>query len=111
MSIKLKRRNRLAAAGHDFRCAVSKVVPRIDQLAGKSNYSQTSVFEHNSFWKAVQKSICSKTESYFPITNNVKEINLFHVPKEQLICLLTLYSVYNSIKPFSQRVNKTQQCK
>ena len=45
-------------------------------------YSQTSVFEHNLFWKAVQKPICSKTESYFPITNNVKEINLFHVSKE-----------------------------
>ena len=45
-------------------------------------YSQTSVFEHDSFWKAVQKPICSKTESYFPITNNVKEINSFHVPKE-----------------------------
>ena len=38
-------------------------------------YSQTSVFEHDSFWKAVQKPICSKTESYFPITNNVKVIN------------------------------------
>ena len=36
----------------------------------------------NSFWKAVQKPICSNTESYFPVTNNVKEINLFHVPKE-----------------------------
>ena len=46
------------------------------------NYSQTSVFEHDSFWKAVQNPICLKTESYFPITNNVKEINLFHVPKE-----------------------------
>ena len=74
-------------------------------------YSQTSVFEHNSFWKAVQKPICSKTESYFPITNNGKEINSFHVPKEQLICLLTLYSVYNSIKPLIQRVNKTQKYK
>ena len=38
MSIKSKRRNRLAAPGHDFRCALSKVVSRIDQLAGKSNY-------------------------------------------------------------------------
>ena len=46
------------------------------------NYSQILVFEHDSFWKAVQKPICSKTESYFPITNNVKEINSFHAPKE-----------------------------
>ena len=38
MSIKSKRRNGLAAPGHDFRCALNKVVPRIDQLAGKSNY-------------------------------------------------------------------------
>ena len=37
---------------------------------------------------------CSKIESYFPITNNVKEINSFHVLKEQLIYLLTLYPVY-----------------
>ena len=51
-------------------------------LAHPVNYSQTSVFEYNSFWKAVQKPICSKTESYFPITNNVKEINSFHEPKE-----------------------------
>ena len=45
-------------------------------------YSQTSVFEHNSFWKAVQKPICSKAESCFPITNNKKEINLFYTPTE-----------------------------
>ena len=35
MSIKSKSRNRLAAPGHDFRCAVSKVIPRIDQLVEK----------------------------------------------------------------------------
>ena len=39
MSIKSKRRKRLAAPGHDFRCALSKVVPRIDQLAGKTTTS------------------------------------------------------------------------
>ena len=38
MSIKSKIRNRLAAPGHDFRCALSKAAPRTDQLAGKSNY-------------------------------------------------------------------------
>ena len=38
MSIKSKSWNRLAAPGDDFRCAVSKVVPRIDQLVGKNNY-------------------------------------------------------------------------
>ncbi|KAG0713575.1 SCAN domain-containing protein 3 [Chionoecetes opilio] len=32
LTIKSKIRNRLAAPGHDFRCAVSKVMPRIDQL-------------------------------------------------------------------------------
>ena len=35
MTIKSKSRNRLAAPGHDFRCAVSKVMPRIDQLVEK----------------------------------------------------------------------------
>ena len=45
-------------------------------------YSQTSVYEHNSFWKAVRKPSCSKTESYFPTINNVKKINSFHAPKE-----------------------------
>ena len=32
MNIKSKNRNRLSVHGHDFRCAVSKVTPRIDQL-------------------------------------------------------------------------------
>ena len=32
MNIKLKNQNRLSAPGHDFRCAISKVMPRIDQL-------------------------------------------------------------------------------
>ena len=54
-------------------------------------YSQTSVFEHNSFWNAVQKPICSKTESYFPITNYGKEINLFHVIKR--ITYLLAYTI------------------
>ena len=35
MGIKSKICNRLAAPGDDFRCAVSKVIPRIDQLVGK----------------------------------------------------------------------------
>ena len=35
MSIKSKSWNHLAALGDDFRCAVSKVIPRIDQLVGK----------------------------------------------------------------------------
>ena len=38
MSIKSKRWNRFAAPGDDFRCTVSKVIPRIGQLVGKSNY-------------------------------------------------------------------------
>nr|XP_039272726.1 zinc finger BED domain-containing protein 5-like [Styela clava] len=33
MNIKSKNRNRLSAPGHDFRCAISNVMPRIDQLA------------------------------------------------------------------------------
>ena len=32
MNIKPKNRNRLSAPGHDFRRAISKVLPRIDQL-------------------------------------------------------------------------------
>jgi len=35
MTIKSKSRNRLTEPGHDFRCAVSRVVPRIDQLVQK----------------------------------------------------------------------------
>ncbi|KAG0718931.1 SCAN domain-containing protein 3 [Chionoecetes opilio] len=35
LTIKSKSRNRLAAPGQDFRCAVSKVMPRIDQLVEK----------------------------------------------------------------------------
>ena len=35
MGIKTKSRNRLDAPGHDFRCAVSSVEPRIDQLVAK----------------------------------------------------------------------------
>lgn len=33
MNIKSKNRNRIGAPGNDFRCAVSKFTPRIDQLA------------------------------------------------------------------------------
>ena len=36
MSIKSKSGNRLASPGHDFRCAVSKVILRIDQLVEKN---------------------------------------------------------------------------
>ena len=35
MSIKTKSRNHLHAPGHDFRCAVSSVKPRIDKLVAK----------------------------------------------------------------------------
>ena len=35
MSVKSKSWNCLAAPGHDFRCAVSKVILRIDQLVEK----------------------------------------------------------------------------
>ena len=35
IAIKLESRNRLAAPGHDSRCAVSEVMPRIDQLVEK----------------------------------------------------------------------------
>uniref|UniRef100_H2XQP6 HAT C-terminal dimerisation domain-containing protein n=1 Tax=Ciona intestinalis TaxID=7719 RepID=H2XQP6_CIOIN len=35
MSIKTKSRNRLEASGHDFRCAVNSVAPRIDLLAAR----------------------------------------------------------------------------
>ena len=38
MTIKSKSRNCLGMPEHDFRCAVSKVVPCIDQLVEKNNY-------------------------------------------------------------------------
>ena len=41
MNIKSKNRNRLSAPGHDFRCAISKVMPRIDQLV-KDKQNQKS---------------------------------------------------------------------
>ena len=37
MAIKSKSRNRLTEPKHDFRCAVSKVAPRIDQLVQKKH--------------------------------------------------------------------------
>ena len=51
MSIKSKSWNRLAAPGNDFKCAVSKVIPRIDQSVGKkqlhpSHQSYYCVFSH-----------------------------------------------------------------
>ena len=50
MSIKSKIRNRRAAPEHDFRCAVSKVIPRMDQLVEKKNYilliKTIAVFSH-----------------------------------------------------------------
>ena len=35
IAIKTKSRNSPTEPGYDFRCAVSEVVPRIDQLVGK----------------------------------------------------------------------------
>ena len=35
MAVKSKSRNRITEPKHDFRCAVSKVAPRIDQLVQK----------------------------------------------------------------------------
>lgn len=32
-----------------------------------ASYSETSVLELNSFWKAVREVICLKTESFFPL--------------------------------------------
>ena len=43
MSIRLKIWNRLAAPGHDFRCAISKVIPRIDQLVEKKAITSFSL--------------------------------------------------------------------
>ena len=45
MSIKSKSLNRLATPGHDFRCAVSKVIPRIDQLVEKKRHHPTTFFK------------------------------------------------------------------
>ena len=42
MNIKSKNRNQLSAPGHDFRCAISKVMPRIDQLV-KNKQKQKSI--------------------------------------------------------------------
>ena len=51
MSIKSKSWNRLAAPGHDFRCAVSRVILRIDQLVKRkqlhsSHKNYYCVFSH-----------------------------------------------------------------
>ena len=42
-------------------------------------HSQTSVFEHNPFQKAIRKAICSKTETIFSIRINVINFNPFQV--------------------------------
>ena len=44
-----------------------------------SYYSQTSVFEHNPFQKAVRKAICSKSETIFPIKIKVNNFNPFQL--------------------------------
>ena len=56
-------------------------------------YSQTSVVEHNSFWKAVPKPICSKIES-------------LEITKRRLIC-----SVHqkNTVKPRFSKVSEFEQ--
>jgi len=41
MAIKSKSRNCLTEPGHDFRCAVSTVMPRIDQLVQKKQLHQS----------------------------------------------------------------------
>jgi len=41
MAIKSKSRNRLTEPGHDFRCAVSTAMPRIDQLVQKKQLHQS----------------------------------------------------------------------
>ena len=48
----------------------------------KSQYSGTSVVDHNLFEFVRQKPICSRTETFFPIRNNGKDFNLFY-PKEK----------------------------
>ena len=52
-----------------------------EQLKFKSDfkYSQTSVFEHNPFQKAVRKVICSKSETIFPIKINANNFNPFQL--------------------------------
>ena len=50
MSIKSKSWNRFAAPGHDFRCAVSKIIPRIDQLVGKKSFSSKLLLCFQSFF-------------------------------------------------------------
>ena len=42
-------------------------------------YSQTSIFEHNPFEKAVRKVICSKCETIFLIKINANNFNPFQV--------------------------------
>ena len=57
MSIKSKIRNRLAAPGDDFRCAVSNVIPRIDQLVEKKNnciFSLKLLLRFQSFFSFFQ---------------------------------------------------------
>ena len=59
------------------------------------NYSQTSVFEHDSFWKAVQKPICLKTYHIFPLQIMLKRLIRFMYQKNNLFACLhyTLYII------------------
>ena len=56
-------------------------------------YSQALVFERNSFCKSVLKPICLRTELYFRITNNVKEVNLFPSKTNAYLPAYTIYII------------------
>ena len=60
-------------------CLLTRLHELFTMKESVMKYSQTSVFEHNPFQKAVRKAICSKTETIFSIRINVNNFNPFQV--------------------------------
>ena len=57
MNIKSKNRNRLSAPGHDFRCAISKVMPRIDHLVKDKQNKNLIQFSCVFFFVILMRSV------------------------------------------------------
>ena len=64
--------NNLQSAGFTPCLAKSEIGKEVGKLPLLCIYSGTSVFERNSFLRAVQKPKSSKTETIFPRRINVK---------------------------------------
>jgi len=79
MTIKLKKRNRLVAPMHDFRCAVSKCMPRIEQLV--ENKQMQPSHQINKFHASHQPWLMLPSLIEFIITPRIGQIRDYDVIK------------------------------